>query len=128
MIATPLGEPTADVGGRRDARNNQQRRSGASGREEPALLAARTGRVLPARLPLCVAGFMVRAPKDYAESVRDLPPSIPLTYAGWRADERTRTAFLLINRYNSFPIAWAWQLAQRGNSTGTGKVAPCPNR
>src|SRR5688500_1352399 len=57
MVATSLGELRADVGGRRDAGNNQQRRSGASGRVEPALLAARTGRVLPARLPLCVAGF-----------------------------------------------------------------------
>src|SRR5918994_7663480 len=61
MIATTLGELRANVGGRRDAANNQQRRSGASGREKPALLAARTGRVLPARLPLCVAGFMTRS-------------------------------------------------------------------
>src|SRR3712207_2707486 len=57
MVATSFGELRADVGGRRDAGNNQQRRSGASGRVEPALLAVRTGRVLPARLALCVAGF-----------------------------------------------------------------------
>jgi hypothetical protein len=49
--------------GRRDAGSNQHRRSGASGREEPGLLAAVTGRVLPAGSRYASQGWVSRTPE-----------------------------------------------------------------
>src|SRR5918997_2577846 len=109
MVATSLGELRADVGGRRDAGNNQQWRSAASGRVEPALLAARTGGVLLARLPLCVAGFMARSGGGSQESGLSGP-----SVAGTERLRRKCTGFAASSQAE-FSQKWAFAV-KRGRS------------